>query len=100
MNKNDRKSILVVDEPRVCSECDLFKNYYDEEHEEWDYCCAYTEQIIDIDEAEQHRHKDCPLKSMPKKKGISLKEAIGEKCSCYSDGWNDCIEAILGKEKE
>lgn len=37
------------------------------------------------------------IKPMPKKKGISLKEAIGEKCSCYSDGWNDCIDEILGE---
>ena len=39
------------------------------------------------------------LKPLPKKKSISLKEAIGIKCSCYSDGFNDCIDEILGEQK-
>ena len=39
------------------------------------------------------------LKPMPEKQYISLKEVIGIKCSCYSDGWNDCIDKILGEEE-
>ena len=44
--------------------------------------------------------KHVKVEAMPEKKGISLKEAMGIKCSCYSDGWNDCIDEILGDIKD
>lgn len=60
------KAILIFDYmPRVCSECDLFKNYYDDEHENWYYACALTEKIIDSDISQEERRCDCPLIKIP-----------------------------------
>ena len=50
--------------------------------------------------SEQHyEFENVVVRPLPQKKGISLKEAIGIKCSCYSDGWNACLDEITG-EKE
>lgn len=40
------------------------------------------------------------FKPLPQKKGVSLKEAIGIACFCYSDGWNDCLNEIEGEKNE
>ena len=47
----------------------------------------------------QYEYENVVVRPLPQKKGISLKEAIGIKCSCYSDGWNACLGEITG-EKE
>lgn len=90
------KAILVIDMPKNCSECLLQYDYL--------HCITTENKNCDCKDLKytyedcDYRPKNCPLKELPKKKGISLKEAIGEKCSCYSDGWNDCIDEILGEE--
>lgn len=83
------KAILVMDMPSCCNVC-TFNNAIGE--------CKF---VGNVDVALQHglRYVECPLKPIPEKQYISLKEAIGIKCSCYSDGWNDCIDEILGEEE-
>jgi len=91
------KAILVIDKPRVCSECDLFKNYYDDEHEDWYYDCALLETRIDSDVAEEEKCDGCPLKPLPEKLPMSLFAKINEE---YTRGRNDCIDEILGEEND
>jgi len=81
------KAILVIDMPSECNDekCPLCYDFA---------MCSYLNRWI-----KDGKPNDCPLRPLPQKKGISLKEAIGIKCSCYSDGWNACLEEITG-EKE
>ena len=93
------KAILIVDMPRVCSECDLFKNYYDDEHEEWYYACALLETIVDSDVAEEKKCDNCPLKELPEKKPLfetvpSVTYVGGKPVDSYVLGWNNCINKI------
>lgn len=87
------KKILVIDIPDEM--CD--------DYDEWYLVSGDEIQLRYEEDGALMHYKDLgmnlELKPMPEKKGVSLKEAIGEKCSCYSDGWNDCIDEILGEEK-
>ena len=47
----------------------------------------------------QYEYENVVVRPLPQKKGISLKEAIGIKCSCYSDGWNECLDEITGENE-
>lgn len=79
------KGILVIDKiPEYCDEhckfCDSFFN------------CQY---VGDIEEAWRNKQRDskCPIKPLPK-------QAIcyPTQQEPYWDGWNDCLEQILGEE--
>lgn len=90
------KTILVIDKPENCrlidtqNKCRGCAFYYENKDDKMS--CYIDDYIKDC-------KGTCPLKPLPKKKGISLKEAIGIVCNCYSDGWNDCIDTILGVEE-
>ena len=101
------KIALIVDMPKMpknCAECLLHYDYL--------HCVVFENMSFEPEKFEDlregygytseycnYRPPLCPLKPLPKKKSISLKEAIGIKCSCYSDGWNDCLDEILGEEE-
>ena len=86
------KAILVIDMPRDCDEC-MFSDCF--------YNCKF---LGDVDESAVNGCRDlrCPLKEMPKKKEIEEKEGMWAVLSSiaenYEDGWNDCIDSILGEE--
>ena len=92
------KAILLVDMPRVCSECDLFKNYYDDEHEEWYYACALLETKIDSDVAEEKKCDNCPLKPMPERTNPLKVDCSNLLAVGYMHGRNDLINEIFGEE--
>ena len=94
------KAILVIDMPKDCPYCPMAHWNKLDEFTGCDAVSGKKYAINDKEYAESScRPSWCPLKPLPQKKGISLKEAIGIKCSCYSDGWNACLEEITG-EKE
>lgn len=109
------KAILVIDMPRVCSECDMFRNYYDDEHEDWFYACAFLEEKVDSDVAEEKKCDDCPLKELPQRKcdtraikrrvrDLSFEsgfreDILGVEIDEYAKGFNACIDEILGEEE-
>lgn len=80
------KSILVIDTPNCCSECPLCLE--DWQSREW--CGITNERVLCVDKL-----NSCPLKPLPKKmEGYdSIKWQWGE----YEDGWNHCIDSILGE---
>ena len=80
------KSILVIDTPEYCSECPVC--YEDWQNREY---CGITSERIWYDNIPEW----CPLKEAPKKmEGYdSIKRQWGE----YEDGWNHCIDCILGE---
>ena len=86
------KSILVIDTPSHCGECqirfdDIYSNWCSYENPEPNGVYKYVESKIKPDW--------CPLRPMPEKMTgyDSIKWQWGE----YEDGWNQCIDAIMGE---
>lgn len=75
------KAILVIDVPmlddgrKLCNECPI-----------WNRERLFCEYDFNMET------KGCPLKPMPKE----LEPAISEKYVDYCQGFNDCIDEILG----
>ena len=91
------KVILVIDEPKVCSDCPLFSCEFT--------CCNYTHNKLDIFD---DKLSDCPLKSLPTKMSATANANLdlicnmsNEECKIYNVGYtqgrNNCIEEILGE---
>lgn len=92
--------MFVLDMPDVCGVCELCVRQQtividmpDEQYE--NSFCGLKKIRVNI----SGKPRCCPLKPMPKRKGVSLKEACGIVCACYSDGWNACLDEIEGKEE-
>jgi hypothetical protein len=91
------KAILVIDMPSCCNECSLIFE------DEYSYFCPVKCEKNKTDLYENyirlHRKPDwCPLKPFPDKRYESGTWILdGYINDGYSQGWNDCIEEILGK---
>lgn len=82
------KAILVIDMPNSCDKCPLFGNHYS------DLCCkALNNRGINYPYPKDFKQDWCPLREIPDKKTVGFS---GIDHYAYCDGWNDCIEEILG----
>lgn len=74
------KAILVIDKmPKNCDECRLNIE---------GICSATDERIYSI---------RCPLKPLPQKMNRFPKKGVGVIPPFYADGWNNCIDELLGE---
>lgn len=84
------KAVLVIDMPESCAKCPLFNDVYS------DMCCrGLNNRGINYPYPKDFRQDWCPLKPMPRMKFTY----VDYDCSAtiyYNNGWNDCINAILG----
>lgn len=80
------KAILVIDMPNYCSECILCREN-DFCHE---MCVAANERIFTSEKPDW-----CPLKPVPEK--MKGNDSIYYQWGDYEDGWNHCIDSILGE---
>lgn len=83
------KSILVIDTPKDCLYCPCFRAR-DESFNFDD--CKLALRPLTVDERD-NKPNWCPLKPLPQK------EDDLRYFDSYSEGWNDCLDKILG-EKE
>lgn len=90
------KAILVIDKPTECWDCPLHVDGLDDDCEEIKVCNA------------THRESHygtppnwCPLKPMPQKKDTGILEGtiLGQVEQFVFEGWNRCIDEILGEEE-
>lgn len=88
---NRMKSILIIDTPKCCFDCRLFREGI------VDTCFPIDRDIHDeeggFDEG-GNRPLWCPLRPMPQMyctDGDDIEE------DSYWSGWNDCIDAITGE---
>lgn len=88
------KAILVIDMPDNCLECSLSQGIIAENTLGYykDYKCPFG--------CSEHgsfikRPSDCPLKSVPEKREYYY--GISEAWAAWVDGWNDCLEEIIGR---
>ena len=77
------KSVLVIDTPKRCEECEVFNPYEG---------CPLTGSLGEIDD-------DCPLKRLPKKRNpYEYPDTVSfEKAQYHADGYNQCLKDILGE---
>lgn len=86
------KAILVMDMSESCKECDscIIGSVV--------FCGINREKIEQEVMNRNKKSEKCPLRNMPEKK------KLGNFVSCAEDmkviGWNACIDAIEGGEKE
>lgn len=81
------KSVLVINTPDSCFDCDICSTYYDDMHEEY---VRYCELVGNV--PLYGIHKDCPLKPLPEK----LREGAHGGIYRYDEGWNQCLDEITG----
>ena len=83
------KAILVIDMPNSCEECPCC----------YGFTCSPLDREMGTWMIKHGKLIDCPLKPMPEKETRNVME--GTPCeewqSMYDEGWNDCIDEILGE---
>ena len=86
-NSLDRKqkSILIIDTPKTCEECDCHL---------WKVCVPADEDIDEYVNPSKTKPEWCPLKPLPSK-GYGDEDDFEQ--TTYFDGWNDCLEEITGE---
>lgn len=85
------KAILVIDMPECCCACDYCNSFG---------MCKYAGNVEDAF-YRGLRYIKCPLKPIPQKKELeeSGNSLIDDCKEYYIDGWNDCLDEILGEEE-
>lgn len=82
------KSILIIDTPNNCSECQ-FCGFGGRNLEK--YVCCLTKE-----HSEEPHLVGCPLKPMPSKKKLIVESKPKNYFSEYAEGWNACVRAVMG----
>ena len=80
------KSILVVDTPKNCPECQLMADG-------WCYGKHYADVYEELEK--DKRPSWCPLKPLPKKKNTDFHPNV-----VYANGWNDCLKEIANESSD
>lgn len=89
------KAILVIEMPSKCRDCQFYYQTHDEYDDYVSKCEVLNDMTIDgfID-----KYSGCPLKELPNKitswKGKSTNYQQG-----HRDGYNACIDEILGDKE-
>lgn len=84
------KAMLIMDMPRCCVECPCFNENY--------ASCSKEKLYLSLYNIEAIKPNWCPLRELPEKKESDIeKYHYGEmKKWHYSEGYNACIDEILG----
>lgn len=80
------KSVLVINTPKNCKECDCHL---------WLVCVPADEDIDEYVDASKTKPDWCPLKNLPEPKDIGYPNEdydVG-----FASGWDACLEQILGE---
>lgn len=98
------KAILVIDMPSNCKECQfrVAKHYNLYEYDFW--CEVNNEMFKGLKKDFTPKNFKCPLKPMPEKKHNNGGYRVIDGTewfydSEHDDGWNDCLDEILGEEE-
>lgn len=99
------KAVLVLnDMPEKCINCPLCRVLDEDDFESVAMAC----KIIGYQEDFEKKPENCPLKEMPKEKEVPFADKLMfitelSKEDTYNigkaEGWNDCLDNILGKEE-
>lgn len=81
------KAILILDMPECCICCPCYNS---------DGLCWAEERIVKDD---FKKPSWCPLKPLPKREPEHFTSNGEEVHDVYFQGWNDCIDVIVGEGK-
>ena len=86
------KAVLVMDMPECCDKCFMLDD-------SGDYpMCRFTQEIRGYNFRTRERKMDrCPLRPMPEK---DYECFLRDWSKGYQEGWNRCIDIIMGVEEE
>lgn len=84
------KSILVIDTPENCESCPLFRIDIDSIPEDYCFSELRKREISDLNKKPDW----CPLLVFPEKE--DCKNYLDDDAEAYCNGWNSCIDKILG----
>ena len=90
------KSVIVIDTPNDCDNCDFC--YWSDGRFR---TCGITHMGIskqNMEHIEKSKPDWCPLVPLPEK--LEGNNSIYYQWGDYEDGWNHCIDAILGEQNE
>lgn len=82
------KSLMIINTPKSCEECDACVAVLGKH-----YCAAKGIHI-----AKGERDCSCPLVAVPEK--LDIKAAATMTSLGFMEGWNACIDRILGGSSE
>ena len=84
------KAILILDMPKMCDDCMFYRCMYDEDDDYVDVCMALRETI---DDCYNKKYDGCPLRELPEKQ---ICYTFNDCDNASMDGWNACLDEILG----
>lgn len=91
---SDKKGFIVVDIPKICSDCD----FYCEIYKDIEACCSLADDLDDpslmrtIDMEYCHEKPDwCPIKEFPEKKPLYTENGDRPLDWEFNVGWNACV---------
>lgn len=91
-----KKAVLVIDMPKNCKECKLMV------YDDISYWCPVRTMNDIFYETDVYQYVKnetkpdwCPLKEIPEKKEIAY--CYTQTDYIYRDGWNNCLNKILGE---
>lgn len=96
------KALLVMDMPKDCLHCKMRHVIYCESGKGYQQCGLNTDGYALESFFKEDDLKDgwispkCPLKPIPRKKECDLL-SVGSKIRIWREGWNACIDKILGE---
>ena len=87
------KAILVLEMPSKCRDCPFYYQTHDENDDYVSKCEVLNDMTIDgfID-----KYSGCPLKPIPSKRSTEYNPARNP---YITDGYNACIDEILGDKE-
>lgn len=88
------KSILIIDKPVNCDECDICCLRVTENGEQMEFCPMTG--WMEIKTAQEGIQSNCPLKAMPVKEPCNYYN-FETYVNGYGKGWNDCIDYLNDK---
>lgn len=85
------EGIIITKIPEIPENC-----FYCSLSSDVDYC-PYVKEYVEYWAFKGMRHPECPIKPMPGKKSIKNNTSMtGTYIQKYAEGYNDCVDEILG----
>lgn len=84
------KAILVIDMPKDCWDCPC----------NWGDVMCNMEKGVEHDLPDKGRLENCPLRPLPQREPEYFTSNGEEVHDVYFQGWNACLDEILGGRRE
>lgn len=90
-----RKSVLVIDTPKKCLDCNLCVLDMD-----GSISCYYNKREICSNVGENNSRPEwCPLRPLPDRKELTETYKWEDRLPSFKCGWNWCLDEITGRNK-